>query len=78
VLATREKRQQPAGPPRAGPFSRESLAGSWGIGQNVTWGLPMDMLWGLASVRILCLEIARCGLGSRERVADYYIAGIRA
>lgn len=64
--------------PRAGPFSRESLADGWGVGENVTCGLAADALWDLAGLGTLCLEIARGGSGSRAEVPDRSLAGTRA
>lgn len=32
---------------KGGPFSREPLADSWGVGQDVTCGLVMDSVLGL-------------------------------
>lgn len=64
--------------PRAGSLSRDPLVGSWGVRENVTCGLAMDMLWNLAGLRILCLEIALSGSGSRTRVPDCPLAGTRA
>lgn len=70
--------QHPQALPRAEPFSRDPLVGCWGVGENVTCGLAMDTLWDLAVLRILCLEIALSGSGSRAGVPDCSLAGTRA